>query len=205
MRFSDLQDKLQNLTKDEVSMYQIAKILNTTTSKIKYRKDNNAKFSNEEVSKLVRYFNGNSTNLADEEDSLMLEYYPEVFGSCGGGAFELSQQKELIAVPKKCFFTNILPIKKYSVINARGNSMQPAFYENDKLIVEHWNGEQIIDNKPYVFCYKDEIFVKRLAKNVNQLIITSDNRDYDIIKLTGSELNDVNVVGQIVGLMRDLR
>ena len=83
--------------------------------------------------------------------------------------------------------------------------MQPFIYTGDKLIVEHWNGEQIIDNQVYVFCYDNEIFVKRLTKNINQLVIKSDNTFYDVIKLTGDELNKIIIVGQIVGLMRDLR
>ena len=83
--------------------------------------------------------------------------------------------------------------------------MQPLIFDKDKLIIEHWNGEQIIDNRPYIFCYKDEIFIKRLAKNVDQLLIISENKDYDIRKLSGNQLKDVNIIGQIVGLMRDLR
>lgn len=83
--------------------------------------------------------------------------------------------------------------------------MEPLILDKDKLIVEHWNGEQIIDNRPYIFCYKDEIFIKRLVKNINQLVIIPENKTYDTIKLSGEELNNVNIIGQVVGLMRDLR
>ena len=138
-------------------------------------------------------------------DSVTLDYYPDVFGSCGNGVFELSPEKTQIIVPKNAFFEKFSPNKTYSVINATGNSMQPLIFDKDKLIIEHWNGEQIIDNRPYIFCYKDEIFIKRLAKNVDQLMIISENKDYDIRKLSGNQLKDVNIIGQIVGLMRDLR
>lgn len=139
------------------------------------------------------------------EDNVVLDYYPDMFGSCGNGVFELSPIREQLIVPKKAFFTKFSPVKKYSVMNAYGNSMEPFIYDKDKLIIEHWEGEQIIDNRPYIFCYKDEIFIKRLVKNINQLVIVPENKLYDTIKLQGDELQEVNIIGQIVGLMRDLR
>jgi SOS-response transcriptional repressor LexA len=36
-------------------------------------------------------------------------------------------------------------------------------------------------------------------------MIIPENKDYDIRKLEGDQLKDVNIIGQIVGLMRDLR
>lgn len=144
-------------------------------------------------------------NNTNNEDDIILDYYPDMFGSCGNGIFALSPVKEQLIVPKKAFFTRFSPVKKYSVINAYGNSMEPFICDRDKLIVEHYEGEQIIDNRPYIFCYKDEIFIKRLVKNINQLVIIPENKDYDIIKLAGEDLENVNIIGQIVGLMRDLR
>lgn len=139
------------------------------------------------------------------DNSVILDYFPDVFGSCGSGVFQFSTKKEQIAIPKNSLFKNFTPEKQYFVINAYGNSMEPFICDKDKLVIESWNGEQIIDNKPYLFAYKDEIFIKRLAKNVNQLIIIPDNKDYDIIKLKDKELEEVNIIGQIVGLMRELR
>ena len=49
--------------------------------------------------------------------------------------------------------------------------MVPIIDNGDKLIVEHWNGNQIQDNKIYVFCFNNEFFVKRLCKNLDEIII----------------------------------
>lgn len=119
--------------------------------------------------------------------------------------FNFLQKKELITIPKSSLFKSFTPGKQYFVINAYGNSMEPYICDKDKLVVENYDGEQIIDNRPYLFAYKDEIFVKRLAKNVDQLMIIPENKDYDIRKLTGKQLEDINIIGQIVGLMRDFR
>lgn len=200
MRYSVLLDRLQNLINYKPSQSEIGKILDLRQTAISGRANRDSNFSDDEIKKIEQYY-----HIVIEDDNLTIDYYPDVFGSCGNGVFELSPEKTQIIVPKNAFFEKFSPNKQYSVINAVGNSMQPLIFDRDKLIVEHWNGEQIIDNKPYIFCYKDEIFIKRLAKNVDQLMIISENKDYDTRKLEGEQLKDVNIIGQIVGLMRDLR
>lgn len=165
----------------------------------------NKELTAEQIKQLENYFKIDFTKVNKEENKITLDYYPDVFGSCGTGEFVLSPEKQQIQVPDNVFFKKFSKVKKYSVINATGDSMQPFIYSGDKLIVEHWNGEQIIDNQVYVFCYDNEIFVKRLTKNINQLVIKSDNTFYDVIKLTGDDLSKIIIVGQIVGLMRDLK
>lgn len=146
--------------------------------------------------------------LSDKQnfETISIDYYPEVFGSCGSGHFVLSEQKELIQVPQK-FFNHFSTQKHYSVINAIGESMLPTLRPKDKLIVEHWQGEQIKDNQVYVFCYKNEIFVKRLIKNIDEIIVKSDNPDpiYRPRYIEKEDMNNVLIVGEIVGLMRDMR
>ena len=80
--------------------------------------------------------------------------------------------------------------------------MSPFIEDDDKLIIEHSDGEQIIDNKIYVFCYKNEFFVKRLAKNVDELIVKSDNSAYAQRIISNNELEEVVVLGRVVGVVR---
>lgn len=204
MRYNDIVGSLQNLTKREIKQIELAKATGITRATMNYRKNYNIEFSYDDVRKIEQYFNVEFEGQGGK-DAITMDYYPDVFGSCGTGAFALSENKEKIKVPQKALATKLSPVKKYSVINARGNSMQPSICDNDKLIVEHYEGEQIIDNRIYVFCYGNEIFIKRLVKNINQLVIISDNTEYDTIKLTGKEFDKVQIIGQIVGLMRDLR
>ena len=85
--------------------------------------------------------------------------------------------------------------------------MMPNIHPKDRLIVEHWAGEQIRDNQVYVFCYNNEIFVKRLIKNVDEVVIKSDNPDpaYRTRFIEKSDMNNLLIIGEIVGLMRDMR
>ena len=209
MRTEQLIADLQNLTKQRITQKDLGDALGISKQAIGNKKADNYEFAEYEVEKITNYvlnkYNSNECTLIDNSEHVILDYYPDIFGSCGTGEFVLSEEKQQIQVPDNVFFKKFSKIKQYSVINARGDSMQPFIYSGDKLIVEHWNGEQIIDNQVYVFCYENEIFVKRLTKNINQLVIKSDNTFYDVIKLTGSELNKIIIVGQIVGLFRDLR
>ena len=87
--------------------------------------------------------------------------------------------------------------------------MHPFIFDKDKLIIRQTDkNEQIIDNRVYIFSFENQIFVKRLIKNINQLIIISDNKaqcGFDPIILKGTELDKITIFGQIAGLMRDCR
>jgi phage repressor protein C with HTH and peptisase S24 domain len=207
MKYSVLLATLQNLNiLDFVpKQNQFCKILDITPASMSARVKRDTEFTEEELQKLEEFWAVSIPR--DISSEIELDYYPDVFGSCGSGAFVLSETKESISVPRKSFLTRVMPnvsnFKKYSVINAVGDSMQPFIYENDKLIVEHFDGGQIKDNKIYVFCYENEIFVKRLVKNITQVVIKSDNTLYDPIKIDGKDPNFM-IIGEIVGMLRDL-
>ena len=201
--------ELQNLTKRKITYDEIADIFDVTRSAIQNRISRKSPLKEYEIKKIDEYYHFVPQNLTNNFDNsephFILDYYPDVFGSCGNGVFQFSTKKEQIAVPKNAIFKKFTPNKQYFVINAYGQSMEPLLMDHDKLIIESYDGEQIIDNRPYVFAYKDEIFIKKLVKNVDQLMIIPENKDYDVRKLTGEQLKDVNIIGQVVGLMRDLR
>lgn len=195
--------EVSNKTKKKITYKDFAKVLGYTKQYVSQIKDDELTPSQKE--KIEKHYKIDLAKPIVNDDSIVLDYYPDMFGSCGNGIFALSPIKEQLIVPKNAFFTHFSPVKQYSVINAYGDSMQPFICDRDRLIIEHYEGEQIVDNRPYIFCYKDEIFIKRLVKNVNQLVIIPENKEYDTIKLKDKELADVNIIGQVVGLMRNLR
>ena len=88
------------------------------------------------------------------------------------------------------------------MINAVGDSMYPYIHDKDKLIIEHYCGEQIYDNSIYIFRYGDNLFVKRLVNNIKEIIIVSDNKLYSPIILKQNELEEFQIIGKVVGLIR---
>lgn len=206
MRYDKLIDTLQNLIHSKPTQQALASALGIAQTAINGRAKRNSNFSDEEIEKIEKYYNVVLSRAPLVVNSIYVDYYPDVYGSCGGGAFALSETKEIISVPKSSFW-EFSSLKKYSVINAVGDSMYPSIVDRDKLIIEHWENEQIKDNRVYVFCYKDEIFVKRLIKNIDEIIIKSDNPDpmYRPRYVGGEDMNNIIIVGQVVGMFRDLK
>lgn len=209
MRYSELLDALQNLIDFKPKQRELAQILDVKLSIIGNRASRDSNFSLEEIIKIEKAYSivglltGAATSIQVNDSCVVLDYFSDVWASCGTGAVVFEESKETISVPKT-MIQNFSDSKKYSVINSRGDSMTPFIQDRDKLIVEHWQGGQIIDNCIYVFRYANELFVKRLVKNVTQIVIKSDNPIYRPIEIEGKD-TDFEVIGQIVGLMRDMR
>lgn len=217
MKFSKAFKVLQNLSNAPVRPVDIATALGVSRSNINYKRDKDVELTDSDIKKLEDFFNISfsipkqyktayeileKTEKSMPEDCILLDYYPDVFGSCGGGSFVFSEQKEIIQVPRRCFqtFSNF---KKYSVINAIGDSMTPYIVDHDKLIVEHWNGEQIRDNRIYIFRFGDNIFIKRLVLNIDQIIVKSDNKEYPVRHIEKEDMKEFEIIGRIVGIWRE--
>ena len=201
-----LSTTLQKLTNTKISQQTIANALSVRQSTIGSRATSGKEFNIEELIIIEDKFGlvrGVLSGIQTNDNCIDLDYFSDVWASCGTGAIVFEETNEKLSVPTS-LIQNYSKSNKYSVINARGDSMQPFLQNHDKLIVEHWNGGQIIDNCIYVFRYANELFVKRLVKNITQIVIKSDNPLYEPIKITDKD-QDFEIIGQIVGLMRDLR
>ncbi len=159
----------------------------------------NTVFSDDDISKVESFF-AISLRANCAGNCVELDYYPNVFGSCGSGAMVFDESKEKITVAKDMII-NYSPSKVYGVMSAVGCSMSPKIEDGDKLVIEKWNGEQIKDNRVYLFRYNDELFIKRLVKNIDQIVCISENPRFEdrVIK----DLKNFNLVGEIVGLFRE--
>ncbi len=204
MKIKELLDLVQNKISEGVNQSMLAKALGVTRQTISNRIRNNSEITISELEKIQDFFKVKLISDAPVSDGMVqVDYYPEVFASCGNGTVTFSDEKELVE-----FHKSMLPdyskSKKYSMICARGDSMSPYINSGDKLIIEHWENNQIIDNKVYVFSYKSEIFVKRLSKNLDEIIIKSDNPNYNIRVIKGEDMNDINIIGRVVSVLRSI-
>ena len=190
---------------DEYNVTELSEVLSFSRATFYNKKESNADVPEEKIRSVESHY---AIDIPRELGSdIELDYYPDVFGSCGSGAFVLSETRERISVPRKSFLTRVMPnvsnFKKYSVINAIGDSMSPTFISGDKLIVEHFDGGQIKDNKVYVFCYENKIFIKRLVDNIKEIVIKSDNPIYKIQEVDAKDPSFM-IIGEIVGMLRDM-
>lgn len=218
MNNSEVLHRLEKLINYMPRQKEIAEKTGINQNTLSAKSSRNSQWRDDEIQKLnnaygIDIYKEVSFNPAfcdnSQDDEVEIDYYPDVLGSCGNGVFELSQERQRIRIPRNNFFKDISPLRKYSVIRSYGSSMQPTLYDNDKLIIEHWqDGDMIQDGKIYVFCYNDQISVKRLIYNVDEIIVKSDNPDKEIYKTKFIKQEDINkllIIGQIVGLARDLR
>lgn len=203
MRYSELVANLQNLTKTKISQQTIATLLGVGQTAISGRASRDSKFTVEELVKIESGLAlpiGALSSILKEKEGIALDFYPDVFGSCGEGCMVFNETTEKMSVTKDVI-TNYSPNNKYSIISARGSSMAPTINDDDRLVIQHNVENQIIDDTVYLFRYNDELFIKRLVKNVDQIVCISENPRFQDRIIEPKEDN-FSIIGKVVGLFR---
>jgi len=205
MKLEDLLNLISKKTGRYINQSLLAEALGITRQTVSNRIKNDSKVTVSELKKIEEYFGITLFNddSALGENVIHIDYYTDVFASCGTGSIVFSDEKIKLPV-STLLIDGFSKLKTYSMINASGNSMSPTIDNGDKLIVEHWNGNQIQDNKVYVFCFNNEFFVKRLSKNLDEIIIKSDNPEYRVRTINGNTMEELTLIGKIVGVIKSL-
>ena len=202
MKLDELLSILSKRVGIAVNQSMLADALGITRQTISNRIKNESEVTVSELKKVEEFFN---INMFGEmpDDITYIDYYTDVFASCGDGSIVFSSEKTKLPISTS-MINGYSKNKLYSMINATGNSMAPTIDNGDKLIVEHWSGNQIQDNKIYVFCYNGEFFVKRLSKNLDEIIIKSDNPEYRVRTIGGKSIMDLILIGKIVATIKQV-
>lgn len=205
MKLEELLPIISQKVGNYVNQTHLAESLGITRQTVSNRIKNGSQVTVSELKRVEDFFNISLLNDTESIDERLvnIDYYSDVFASCGTGNIVFSNEK--IKIPISTMLIKGFSSKKsYSMINATGNSMAPTIDSGDKLIVEHWKDTQIQDNNIYVFCFNNEFFVKRLSKNLDEIIIKSDNPDYRVRTINGSTADDLILIGKIVGVFKTL-
>lgn len=204
MKIDELMSLISSRLEKTINQSMMADSLGITRQTISNRIKNESEVTVSELQKAEKYFN---IKLFDDINSnfelTYIDYYHDIFASCGNGSIVFSSEKTKLPIATS-MINGYSKNKLYSIINATGNSMSPTIEHGDKLIVEHWNGDQIQDNKIYVFCYNNEFFVKRLSKNIDEIIIKSDNPEYRVRTIPTQSSADLILIGKIVATIKSL-
>lgn len=203
MKLEELICIISEKTGNIINQSMLAESLGITRQTVSNRIKNESEVTVSELKRAENFFNVNLFDQSSSEDLAYIDYYMDVFASCGSGNIVFSSDKTKLPIAVS-MIKGYSKNKLYSMINASGNSMSPTIDNGDKLIVEHWQGEQIQDNKIYVFCYNNEFFVKRLSKNLDEIIIKSDNPEYRIRTISGKSVSDLILIGKIIANIKSL-
>ena len=202
-------DELMILISDKlgsvINQSMLAECLGITRQTVSNRIKNESEVTVSELQKAEKFFQLKLFTETEgfNQEVAYIDYYNDVFASCGDGSIVFSSEKTKLPLASS-LINGYSKNKLYSMINASGNSMAPTIEDGDKLVVEHWTGDQIQDNKIYVFCYNNEFFVKRLSKNIDEIIIKSDNPEYRIRTISAKNTNDLILIGKIVATVKSV-
>lgn len=203
MKLDELLSLISNRTATTINQSMLAESMGITRQTISNRIKNESEVTVSELKRVEEFFNVDLFGSCSDENLAYIDYYTDVFASCGNGSIVFSSEKTKLPIATS-MISGYSKNKLYSMINATGNSMAPTIDNGDKLIVEHWQGNQIQDNKIYVFCYNNEFFVKRLSKNLDEIIIKSDNPEYRVRTIAGKAVEDLILVGKIVATIKQV-
>ena len=205
---------LQNFTKGEIPLTEIAKNLiisgvskqqdvKKVANSISNRIYNDGYFNDDEIRILDKVYKSNEILLPQNDNSehFTLDYYPDIEVSCGNGIIPFGETKEKMTVPVS-LIKGYSKNKKYVIVNATSDSMQPEIKPNDMLIIRVTDTDTIIDNHIYVFCYEDRLYCKYLSYNVNQIIVRSANKDYPTRFIEKENINNFRLCGEVCGHFR---
>ena len=204
MKIEELMSLISSHTQSAVNQSMLAESLGITRQTISNRINNDSEVTVSELQKAEDFFKVKLFGSFDANiEVTYIDYYTDVFASCGNGSIIFSSEKTKLPISVS-MLKDYSKNKLYSMINATGNSMSPTIENGDKLIVEHWSGDQIQDNKIYVFCYNNEFFVKRLSKNIDEIIVKSDNPEYRTRTINAKSASELILIGKIIATIKSM-
>ena len=93
--------------------------------------------------------------------------------------------------------------KTLSVIEVKGDSMEPDLYDKDLILLNH-QIDQVEDSSIYVVRFSGGLFVKRVQQHpFGKIRLLSTNKTYDPIEIRNPKEDGLDVVGHVVASMHE--
>ena len=143
---------------------------------------------------------------AAEEDGALYEEVPKVRARlcAGGGSFETDGMVEGYYSFRSDWLKSRGNPANMVLMEVIGNSMEPEIKEGDMVLIDQARSD-VLSGGIYAVGVEDTVMVKRVERLPGTLVLRSDNVDYSPIHLSGDELNNVRVIGQVLWASREYR
>ncbi|SFD13920.1 XRE family transcriptional regulator [Pseudoalteromonas denitrificans] len=139
----------------------------------------------------------------NEEFALIPGYHISV--STGHGAFNGDAQiKRHLAFRKKWLDYKHLVSSQLAVVFAKGDSMEPTIHNNNTILVD-LSDKKLSEGLIYVIRIGEELYAKRLQQYIDGSVrLISDNKEYIDQLLKPDELEQLEIIGKVVWIGKDL-
>ena len=131
-------------------------------------------------------------------------YDVEVSAGNGAAAYGVAEPANHLAYRKDWLKLRGLFAKDLNCVVARGDSMEPTINSKDTLLVDTSKNNPR-DGQIYVIRSSDVLWVKRIQRQIDgSLSLISDNPTYAPMQLNLDDHPDIQVIGQVVQISKDL-
>lgn len=137
----------------------------------------------------------------DSIEYIGINYYDDIDGACGGGAFN-SDYSEIskINLPKYILdYFNYNQDNSIHIVNATGDSMEPTISSGDKILIDT-RYKQLNENDIFIISTNDGVFVKNVKLEDNSIKLISKNKEYKDIVVNLEETEFI-VIGKVIGVI----
>lgn len=128
----------------------------------------------------------------------------EVSAGNGTTAYGVTDPANHLAFRREWLLQRGLHEQDLNIVTAKGDSMEPTISSKDTLLVDT-SKTNPRDGHIYVIRSGDVLWVKRVQRQIDgSLLLISDNTTYPPMPLMLSDHPDIQVIGQVVQISKDL-
>ena len=194
MKYSELIYALKNLIKYEPKQIELCKILNIKPTAMSARVQRNSDFNAQEIALIEKNYN---LKINSSDGYITLRYFPKSINYCNTNKFNITGECIDYKLPENIFpygsFNNT-----YSMCKVKIYDMKPLINYDDFIIFESNSNMEIQNGELYIFYYDKQIYLKRLCKNINQIVVLSENPDFTTQYIEKNEIENLKLIGKII-------
>lgn len=142
-------------------------------------------------------FNSSDKIISTLNDDYVIIPLVEARLSAGGGSFLTSSEVEQDFYFAKFFIDRMGNSENMVAMRVSGDSMEPEVYDNDIVLIDQ-SKKEIYPSKIYAVAFDDCIYLKRIDKLPNQIILKSSNPNYApiVIDINDQTEDQFKIIGQ---------
>lgn len=178
-------------------LLQLANALNTTSEYLIYGNDEpiNPK-------KAIEMPPAGSIAIQEEVDlshtHLAIDFYDYKLSAGTGTADWVPNRKESPLVFRENWFkAKRLNPSDLRAMYVRGDSMTPELHDWDTVIIDITDLE-IIDGSIYACVYKEKLYIKRIKRSEDGILLISSNHDYETMEVNADTADRFQLLGRMV-------